>query len=74
MKLADIPEVGTLAIAEKIQLLEELYQNIAQELDSMEVPQEHKTLLDDRWNAFLRDPSSALTLEQFKSKLNALRS
>lgn len=35
-------------------------------MDSLEVTEEEKKQLDERWNAFLRNPSSALTLEQFK--------
>ena len=30
-------------------------------------------MLNERWAAFLKDPASALTLGQFKRRLNALR-
>jgi hypothetical protein len=39
----------------------------------LEVSTEAKGMLDERWAAFLQDPASALTLEQFKERLKALR-
>jgi hypothetical protein len=47
---------------------------MAGELDSMEVTNEAKELLDERWAAFLADPSSALTIEGFRKKMKARRS
>jgi hypothetical protein len=30
-------------------------------------------MLDERWTTFLRDPAAALTLDQYKEKMRALR-
>jgi putative addiction module component (TIGR02574 family) len=46
---------------------------VAPELDALEVSEAEKTTLDERWSAFLKDPASALTVEQFKERLRALR-
>jgi len=73
MKLADLPQVQSLPAREKLELADELWQDAAHELESSEVTPAEKELLDERWAAFLRDPSSALTLEQFKERVKKLR-
>ena len=73
MRLADLPEVRALSAREKLQLLDELWQNVAHDLDSLEVSETEQKLLDQRWAAFLRDPAAALSLEQLKEQVKALR-
>ena len=57
--------IEQMTLAEKLKLVDELWLSMTPELDSLDVSQEEKELLDERWAAFLRDPSSALTLEEF---------
>ena len=73
MKLADLPNVRGLSAREKLQLLDDLWQDVARDLDSLEVSETEKELLDQRWAAFLRDPDAALTREQFEKQVKALR-
>jgi putative addiction module component (TIGR02574 family) len=73
MKLADLPDVRALSAREKLELVDKLWQDVAHDLDSLEVSETEKELLDQRWAAFLRDPADALTLEQFKERVNVLR-
>jgi putative addiction module component (TIGR02574 family) len=73
VKLADLPQVRALSASEKLQLMDELWQDVARDLDNLEVSGDEKRLLDERWAAFLRDPSAALTLEQIQKKVRALR-
>lgn len=73
MTLAELPEVQALSAREKLQLMDELWLSVAPELETLELSGEEKTLLDERWAAFLKDPASALTLEQFRERLAARR-
>jgi len=73
MKLADFPEMRALSAQEKLQLVDELWLSVAPELGALAVSAEEKDLLDARWAAFLKDPSSALTLEQFQEKMRKHR-
>ena len=73
MRLADLPDVRALSAREKLQLLDELWQDVAQDLDSLKVSETEKEVLDQRWAAFLRDPAAALSLEQFKERVKTLR-
>lgn len=73
MKLVDLPAVQALTLREKLQLVDELWEDVAQEMDSLEVTEEEKKLLDERWADFLDDPFRALTLDQFKAKIKTLR-
>ena len=57
----------------KLQLLDELWQDVVRDLDSLEVTETEKRLLDERWVAYLSDPGAALTLEQFKKRIRVLR-
>lgn len=56
MRLADLPDVQALSAREKLQLLDELWQDVAHDLESLEVSDTEKEVLDQRWAAFLRDP------------------
>jgi putative addiction module component (TIGR02574 family) len=73
MTLADLPQIQALPAREKLQLLDDLWIQVAHDIDSLDVTPEEKLLLDDRWNRFLSNPSSALTLEDFEKRVRALR-
>lgn len=73
MKLADIPELQALPIEDKLQRVEELWVDVARDLDTLEVSSEQREVLDERWASFLRDPSRPLTIEQFQERLKAVR-
>ncbi len=73
MSLANLPQVQSLSAREKLELVDELWKAVSPDLDAMEVTQEEKEILDERWAAFLQNPSSALTVDQFKKELHALR-
>ena len=70
MKSAELPEVQNLPVREKLALVDELWLALTQELESLEVSDEEKTLLDERWEAFLKDPDSALSIDQFRRKFS----
>ncbi len=48
MKLNEIPEVASLSTHEKIVLLEELWDSIRDDYDSVPIPDSHKAELDRR--------------------------
>ena len=73
MKLANFPEVRHLPVREKLELVDELWLSITPELNSLNISEEEKEVLDERWAAFLKSPDSALTIEQFQEKMKALR-
>jgi putative addiction module component (TIGR02574 family) len=73
MTLTDFPDVKALSAREKLQLVDEIWVSVAPELDALEVSAEEKGMLDERWTAFLKNPASALTLEQFKERLKKRR-
>ena len=66
-------QLDQMTIEQKLQLVDELWLSMTPELESLEVSPGDKELLDERWAAFLRDPSSALTLEEFQQRMKAIR-
>lgn len=74
MTLTDLPQIRALSTREKLQLVDELWIEVAREAASLEVSPEEKDLLDERWNRFLNNPASALSLEEFQAQLQVLRS
>jgi putative addiction module component (TIGR02574 family) len=70
MTLTDLPQVQRLSAAEKLQLLGELWDSIAAEPANVPVSAQEKILLEERWQEHLRDPKSALSLEEFKQRLS----
>ena len=73
MTLADLPQVQALSAREKLQLVDELWTEVTHQVDILDVTSEEKQILDERWERFLANPSSALTLEEFQKRLHALR-
>jgi len=73
MKLADFPSVQALSPSDKLNLVDELWVALAPALEEMQTTEEEKRILDQCWASYLRNPSSALTKEQFKQKIESLR-
>lgn len=70
MTLTDLPQIQRLSTAEKLQLLGELWDSIAAEPQNVPVSEQEKILLEERWQEHVRNPQSALSLEEFKRRLN----
>jgi putative addiction module component (TIGR02574 family) len=73
MILSEIPQVQSLSVREKLELVDDLWKSVSSDLNAMEVTQEEKDILDHRWADFLQNPAAALTVDQFKIQLRALR-
>jgi putative addiction module component (TIGR02574 family) len=73
MKLKELPQVMALSTAEKLELIDELWISIEPELQQVEVSDEEKELLDSRWERYLANPDSALTIEQVEALLTNRR-
>jgi putative addiction module component (TIGR02574 family) len=73
MSILDFPQVQSLSVDEKLELVDEIWKDVSSDLDLREVTQEERELLDKRWVQFLQKPSIALTVDQFKKELSALR-
>ena len=58
-----------LSTAEKLPLLGELWDSIAAGPQNLPVSAQEKILLEERWQERLRDPKSALSLEEFRQRL-----
>jgi putative addiction module component (TIGR02574 family) len=55
--------------AQRIRLVQEIWDSIAAEPENVEVPEEHLRIIDERLSEHERDPSSVLTWPQVKRKL-----
>jgi putative addiction module component (TIGR02574 family) len=61
--------INRLSLAERILLVEEIWDSIAAEAEALEVPQSHKDELDRRLAAFHADPQAGSSWEDVKSRL-----
>ena len=73
MNSAELRKLQSLPVGEKLMLVEVLWQSIGQSTDEPEVSEAEKRELDSRWERFEKDPSRALTLEQFRALVKAKR-
>jgi len=73
MTLADFPQMLALPAQEKLLIVEELWQSMGDSCNELQVSHAEKKELDSRWARFERDPSRALTLEQFRALVKAKR-
>ncbi len=71
MSLTELPQVQALSVREKLELVDEIWKSVSLDLETQEVSLEERAVLDQRWAAFLAEPSTMLTIKQFKDQLNA---
>jgi putative addiction module component (TIGR02574 family) len=73
MNASILPQVQSLSVREKLELVDEIWQTVAPEFEELEINQAEREMLDSRWAMFLQNPGMALSVDQFKKELNALR-
>ena len=71
MRVDTIPEIGSLSTAEKILLVEDLWDSIAADAAPLPVPQSHLDELEKRWERFAASPGDVLSLEELKATIDA---
>ncbi|MBU2510410.1 addiction module protein [bacterium] len=69
MKVAEIPEIKSLSLSEKILLVEDLWDSIALESDQVPVPQSHIDELEERLSKHQNNPDEVLTLEELQERI-----
>ena len=72
MSSADLPQVQSLSILEKLELVDEIWKSVSTDFASLEATQGEKDTLDGRWSQFLQNPSPALTIGLFELELVAI--
>lgn len=73
MKLAEFPQIQSMSVREKLELVDEIWKSASPEAEVMEVSAEEKQLLNERWAEFLSAPEKALTIEEFNQQVAQLR-
>ena len=73
MRVDDIPGIAKLTVAEKILLLEDLWDSIASKPETVPVPQSHREELDRRLAEYEKDPGRLLTLDDLRERIEARR-
>jgi putative addiction module component (TIGR02574 family) len=69
MRVVDIPEIDKLSTAEKILLVEDLWDSISSEESDVPVPQSHLEELDRRVNKRTSHRGALLTLEDLRTRV-----
>lgn len=63
-----IPDVSKLSIQEKWELANELWTEVEERQDDLPVSPEIIEIVERRFEEFERDPSTAITLDEFKRR------
>jgi putative addiction module component (TIGR02574 family) len=71
MRVTDIPEIERLSTAEKILLVEDIWDNISSEESAVLVPQSHMTELDKRLAKYKSSPGELLSLDDLKKRIES---
>jgi putative addiction module component (TIGR02574 family) len=74
MRVNEIPEIARLTVAEKILLLEDLWDSIAAKESSVPVPPSHREELDRRLAEYEKNPGWLLTLDDLRGRIEATTS
>ena len=70
MRLTEIPEIKNLSLPEKILFVEDLWDSIAADEDSIPIPESHKSELDKRLKRYKSDPGTLLSLSELQERIN----
>ena len=70
MKKITATDALTLSIPERIQLVEDIWDSIAAEADSVELTEDEKRLIDERLEAYRRNPDLKETFSWYENKRN----
>jgi putative addiction module component (TIGR02574 family) len=66
------PEIQALSTAEKLALMREIWESVADDEDAVGMPEWQIEIVAERWRQFESGESKALPWEQVKSELHAL--
>lgn len=69
MKKALMSDILELSVAERLQLVEEIWDSIAEAPDAFELTEEQKKELDRRLEEYRKDPSIAIPWEEVKARI-----
>ena len=69
MRVTDIPEIARLSTAEKILLVEDLWDSIAKNEPGLAVPQSHMDELDRRLDVYESRPGDLLSLDDLRGRI-----
>ena len=64
-------ELRQLPLSERLQLVEDLWESIAAELETSPLPESLRAEMDARLAAYLADPSTSLSLEEVQRRMRA---
>ena len=69
MKKALMSDILELSVAERLQLVEEIWDSIAEAPDAFELTEDQKKELDRRLDEYRKDPSTAIPWEEVKARI-----
>jgi putative addiction module component (TIGR02574 family) len=70
MRVREIPQFYELSTAEKILLVEEMWDTITAEEAEVSIPESHKGELDARLKAYEANPGDVLTLDELRARID----
>jgi len=71
MRLIEIPEIAELSTPEKILFIEDLWNSITADDETIPVPESHKHELDGRFQKHRENPGRLLSLEELQSRIES---
>jgi putative addiction module component (TIGR02574 family) len=69
MRVKDLPEISKLSTAEKILLVEDLWDSISADEASIPIPDSHRAELDERLKRYESTPGSLLSLDDLRTRI-----
>ncbi len=61
--------IDQLSVDDRLQLVEAIWDDIASTLESREIPQSHKDLLDDRISSHEKNPRAGVSWDDIQARL-----
>ncbi len=71
MRVTDIPRIKKLGVAEKILLVEDLWESISSEESAIPLPQSHIKELDRRLAKHKSTPGKLLSLDELRKRIES---
>lgn len=70
---AHFEDLKQLPLSERLQLVEDLWDSIASDLETAPLPESLQAEMDRRLEAYLKDPSRSLSLEEVQRRMKGGR-
>ena len=67
--MTELKDILKLSVEKRLHLVQTIWDSIAQDTENVEISEEHKTILNERLEAYQNNPEENITWDEVKKKV-----